>query len=70
MGLWGGWPLAVFANIGPVAFCELGDCVLITSSAEVLVEIGLNVKRASPHKHTFMAAYSNGYIHYAPPAAA
>ena len=48
---------------------KLGDCVLITSPAEVLVEVGLNVKKVSPHEHTFMAAYSNGYIHYAPPAA-
>ncbi len=48
---------------------KIGDCVLITSPAEVLVEVGLNVKRASPYKHTFMAAFSNGYIHYGPPAA-
>ena len=48
---------------------KIGDYVLITSPAEVLVEVGLNVKKVSPHEHTFMAAYSNGYIHYAPPAA-
>ena len=48
---------------------RIGDFVLITSPAEVLVEVGLNVKNASPHEHTFMAAYSNGYIHYGPPAA-
>ena len=48
---------------------KIGDCVLITSPAEVLVEVGLNVKKASPYEHTFMAAFSNGYIHYGPPAA-
>ncbi len=48
---------------------RIGNFVLITSPAEVLVEVGLNVKNASPHQHTFMAAYSNGYIHYGPPAA-
>jgi len=48
---------------------KIGDCVLITSPAEVLVEVGLNVKRASPHEHTFVAAFSNGYIHYGAPAA-
>ncbi len=48
---------------------RIGSFVLITSPAEVLVEVGLNVKNASPHEHTFMAAYSNGYIHYGPPAA-
>ena len=47
---------------------KIGDCVLITSPAEVLVEVGLNVKKASPYEHTFMAACSNGYIHYGPPA--
>ncbi|MHB9071491.1 MAG: hypothetical protein ACYC54_14130 [Sedimentisphaerales bacterium] len=48
---------------------KIGDCVLVTSPAEVLVEVGLNVKKASPYKHTFMAAYSNGYMHYGAPAA-
>lgn len=47
---------------------RIGDCVLVTSPAEVLVEVGLNVKRASPFEHTFLAAFSNGYIHYGPPA--
>jgi len=47
---------------------KIGDCVLITSPAEVLVEVGLNVKKASPYEHTFMAAFSNGYMHYGPPA--
>jgi len=48
---------------------KIGDFVLITSPAEVLVQVGLNVKKASPYEHTFMAACSNGYIHYGPPAA-
>lgn len=47
---------------------RIGDFVLITNSTEALVEIGLNVKIASPFEYTFMAAYSNGYIHYGPPA--
>jgi hypothetical protein len=47
---------------------RIGDFVLITSPAEILVQVGLNVKQASPHKHTFMAAFSNGYTYYAPPA--
>lgn len=47
---------------------KVGDCVLITSAAEVLVEVGMNVKKASPYKHTFIAAYSNGYLHYGAPA--
>jgi hypothetical protein len=47
---------------------RIGDCVLITCPAEALTQIGLNVKAASPHPHTFMAAFSNGYMHYAAPA--
>jgi hypothetical protein len=47
---------------------RIGDCVLITSPAEVLTEVGLRVKQASPHRYTFMAAFSNGYIHYGAPA--
>lgn len=48
---------------------RIGECVLITSPAEVLVEIGLNVKKASPYQQTFIASISNGYMHYSPPAA-
>ena len=47
---------------------RIGECVLITSPAEVLTQVGLNVKGASPHEYTFMAAFSNGYMHYGPPA--
>ena len=47
---------------------KIGDFVLVTSPAEVLVEVGLNIKKASPHRFTFLAAFSNGYIHYGPPA--
>jgi hypothetical protein len=48
---------------------KIGDCVIITAPIEVLTEVGLNVKNASPYEHTFMAAFTNGYMHYGPPAA-
>ena len=48
---------------------RIGECVLVSCPAEVLVEVGLNVKKASPYEHTFVAAFSNGYMHYGPPAA-
>jgi len=32
------------------------------------VEIGLRIKKASPCPLTFIAAMSNGYLHYSPPA--
>lgn len=47
---------------------RIGDCVLITSPAEVLVEIGMNIKKASPYENTFIASIANGYLHYSPPA--
>ena len=48
---------------------RIGECVLITSTTEVLTEVALNIKNASPHKHTFVVALTNGYIHYGPPEA-
>jgi hypothetical protein len=47
---------------------RIGDCALITCPAEALAQIGLNVKKRSPHKHTFMSAFTNGYVHYGAPA--
>lgn len=47
---------------------RVGDFVLVTSPTEMLTTVGLNVKKASPFEHTFVAPYSNGYIHYGPPA--
>jgi len=45
-----------------------GDFVLVTFPGELTVEIGLNVKKSSPHKTTFVAGYTNGYIYYTPTA--
>lgn len=47
---------------------RIGDFVLVTFTGELSVQIGLNIKKASPHKFTFVAPYSNGYIYYAPTA--
>jgi hypothetical protein len=47
---------------------RVGDFVLVTFPGELTVEIGLNVKKASPHKTTFVAGYTNGYIYYTPTA--
>jgi hypothetical protein len=48
---------------------KIGDCVLVTAPLEALTEIGLKVKARSPYPHTFMAAFTNGYLQYGPPAA-
>lgn len=47
---------------------RVGDFVLITFSGELSVEIGLQIKRHSPHVHTFVAGVTNGYIYYTPTA--
>lgn len=47
---------------------RIGDFRMVTSPGELVVQIGLNIKKASPHEHTFVAGYTNGYIYYAPTA--
>jgi hypothetical protein len=47
---------------------RIGDFVLVTFPGELVVQIGLNIKQRSPHEHTFVAGYTNGYIYYAPTA--
>ncbi len=48
-----------------VQVMKIGDFVLITFPAEVSVQVGLNIKKMSPFENTFVAGYTNGYIHYA-----
>jgi len=47
---------------------RIGDFVLTTFPGELTVQIGLNIKKKSPHELTFVAGYTNGYIYYAPTA--
>lgn len=47
---------------------RIGDFVLVTFPGELSVQIGLNIKKASPHERTFVAGYTNGYIYYCPTA--
>ena len=47
---------------------RIGNFVMVTFPGEVTVEIGLNIKKASPHKPTFVAGYTNGYLYYSPTA--
>lgn len=49
---------------------RIGDFALVSAPIEVLTEVGLRVKATSPLPHTFLAAFSNGYMHYGPPAEA
>lgn len=47
---------------------QIGEFFLVTFPGELTVQIGLNIKENSPQKSTFVAAYTNGYIYYAPTA--
>jgi hypothetical protein len=47
---------------------RIGEFVLITFPGEPSVQIGLNIKEASPHELTFVSGVTNGYIYYAPTA--
>jgi len=47
---------------------RVGDFVLLTFPGELSAQTGLDLKRRSPHPHTFVAGYTNGYIYYTPTA--
>ncbi len=60
-------------SAGPTVSVEIqgmriGNYILITFPGEAFVEVGLDIKKKSPYEHTYIAAYSNGYIGYAPTA--
>jgi hypothetical protein len=38
---------------------RIGDFVMVTFPGEAFVQIGLNIKKMSPHKYTFVAGYTN-----------
>ncbi len=45
---------------------RLGDLVIIAFPGEVLVDIGLKIKKSSKAKLTMIVGYANGYIGYIP----
>ncbi len=47
---------------------RVGEFFLVTFPGELSVQIGLNIKKRSPHKYTFVAGVTNGYIYYTPTA--
>lgn len=51
-----------------VGALRVGDFVLTTFPGELTAQIGLNIKKSSPHRFTFVAGYTNGYIYYTPTA--
>lgn len=51
-----------------IAAFRIGKFKMITFPGELTVQIGLNIKKNSPHPLTFVAGYTNGYIYYTPTA--
>ncbi len=51
-----------------VAVMRIGDFVLAGFPGEAFCRVGLNVKAQSPFEHTYLAAYTNGSLGYAPTA--
>lgn len=47
---------------------KVGNMRLVTFPGELTVQLGLNIKKSAPNDNTFVAAYTNGYIYYAPTA--
>lgn len=45
---------------------RIGDFVMISFPGELSSQIGLNIKKMSPHELTFISSISNGYIYYTP----
>jgi len=61
---------AAGSPVAPAEFLgvKIGDCVFVSAPIEILTQVALDVKNSSPYEHTFIAAFSNGYMHYGPPA--
>jgi len=47
---------------------RVGDIGFVGIGCEVLTEIGMKIKAASPYKHTFVITHCNGAAGYLPPA--
>jgi len=47
-----------------VTALRLGEVALVGLPGEIFVEFGLDIKRRSPFKHTYIASYSNGHAGY------
>jgi neutral ceramidase len=45
---------------------RIGDLAIVANPCETFVEIGLEIKKASPTKHTFTIELANGYNAYLP----
>ena len=51
-----------------ITAARVGDIAFVGFSCEMLTEIGMAIKAASPYKHTFVITHCNGGSGYLPPA--
>ncbi len=51
---------------GEVSGLVIGDNIILGMPVEPLVEVGLELKEKSPFRHTLIAGFSDGYMHYGP----
>jgi hypothetical protein len=50
-----------------ITAARVGDIAFVGIGCEVLTEIGMSIKAASPYKHTFVITHCNGAADYLPP---
>jgi len=50
-----------------ITAARIGDIAFVGIGCEVLTEIGMAIKAASPYKHTFVISHCNGAASYLPP---
>jgi len=50
-----------------ITAARVGDIAFIGIGCEVLTEIGMSIKAASPYEHTFVITHCNGAAGYLPP---
>jgi len=50
-----------------ITAAKVGDIAFVGIGCEVLTEIGMSIKAASPYKHTFVITHCNGVAGYLPP---
>ncbi len=50
----------------PISAIAVGDMAIACLPAEMFVEFGLEIKRASPFRHTLVAAYNDDSLQYVP----
>jgi hypothetical protein len=50
-----------------ITAARIGDIAFVGIGCEVLTEIGMEIKAASPYKHTFIITHCNGGAGYLPP---